>query len=754
MSKLRALLLGVLLFPIVANAAITFVAKTNANNSSATSVTPAEPSGAAQNDLILATCVKDIDGGTWTDPADFTQIDQFDIGGSVSAVMYFGYKVRGATAGSGYQFSNSDSAQPIGCTLTAWRGVDTSTPIDVTYVKVTHYNEQAGGDELQAAQPITTATNGAVVVIFWHEQSDTSLTSGPPSGYTERGLDIAAGRQIVVVSKEVPSAGVETPGSWTFSDLATSAATAQVTLALRPASAAPAFSAGPTAGTPTSTTIPFTFTSDTTGTVKGVACPDGQAAPSVAQVIAGDCTGDVNAEATISEAVTGGVGDSGEFTGLDADTTYDNHFAIDATTDSASISSVANITTASAGSAEFSDGPTVTPTTNGYTISGTVTEENATVYAVACAPGDAAPNQSELEAGQCGGGNSALIAASEAWTEDSADSFALTSANKPPRLDVYVGCAGASGDCTLSTNADQDRSADSGQTIVALTSIAATSIFDLDSYYDPDVAAGDVVEHDDTTQNSGCAVSFEADGDFVLTPDSAGDCDGQQYFGYSVEDVSSATTGLFTTPASMFTTDDVVYVNNSAPVCSGRDDPVVLNEDEVMTEVDMLELGGCEDNDGDTMTASVTSGTLPNGTSLGDTGNLKWNGTPDTEDSTGEAITVEICDSVGDCGTYDFSVFVIGTWTVPDCENLSVSDCEEAIVDAAPHRASNPGLTVLGYVCGTGQGFLKVAEQSPAASAEAERDDPVEVSIVGALIPDLTGMTQAEAIAAIEAICP
>jgi hypothetical protein len=135
-------------------------------------------------------------------------------------------------------------------------------------------------------------------------------------------------------------------GSDAGGDLTVSGATFNADHPTFAAPAAPSFTAGPTPGTLTDTTIPFTFTLDQTGTVYGVACPDGQAAPSVAQVKVGDCTGDVAAEDAFTEAVIEDVSDGNTFSGLTAETTYDTHFAATGTDlDTAAITSVENQTT-------------------------------------------------------------------------------------------------------------------------------------------------------------------------------------------------------------------------------------------------------------------------------------------------------------------------------------------------------------------------------------------------------------------------
>lgn len=526
----------------------------------------------------------------------------------------------------------------------------------------------------------------------------------------------------------------------------------------------PTFSAGPSAGGVTSTTVTANFTSTQTGNVYGVACPDGQAAPTVAQVKAGNCTGDIAAVDAFTQAVVAAVSDTDTFTGLSSSTTYDTHYMIDSTLngDSASIASLADQTTSAGGAPGFTSGPTVTPTTNGFTIAGTITcTGTCTVEAVACNPGDAAPSNAELEAGQCGGGNTAIMNAQENWTTTVGDSFTLTAASKPARFDVYVAGTDGTNDTTVIEFANQNRSADSGQTIAVLSSVAATSIFDLDDYFDPDVAAGDVVEHDsDTNEDSGCSVAFESDGDFTLTPDAAGDCDGKRTFDISYQDVSSDTTGLFTAPTTgNFATDDRVCINNSAPESGDPFEvPVAWGQGEAIVPIDLSAY--FTDADGDSLTYTLTTGSWPTGISQSGTGNKDVTGTPTTENETGVALVVTATDECGDAATFSFysgssvDFYVINTWAVPNLDNLSPSEAEAAVVAAAPWRAADPGVVITGYDCGTGQDFLNVATQDPVSGGGAEAYEDINVELVGAILPDLTGMTEAEAVAAIEAVCP
>ncbi len=334
------------------------------------------------------------------------------------------------------------------------------------------------------------------------------------------------------------------------------------------------------------------------------------------------------------------------------------------------------------GSVSFSSGPTEAPATNGFTISGTITGTGTlTVEAVACNPGDAVPSNSELEAGQCGGGNAALMNASEVWTTGVANDFLLTSTNKPVRFDVYVAGTNGTDDTAVTSLTDQDRSPRAGFAILALTSLSATSIFDCatcvnggsgDAYFAPDVAIGDVIEYeDDTNEDADCNVTFEADGDFELVEVASGDCDGSRSFNISYQDVSSATDGLFN--VGTFATDDTITNGNAVPIFTGESIAMLIALDENMTGIDL----SLEWTDPEGSAVTVTATGLPTGLSV-------------------------------------VSSVLDGTPTV--CE---VADVTFRGTDTAGNYAEVSG---------------QIA--------------------IGPRMPDLVGMTEAEAIAAIAALCP
>lgn len=234
---LRNSLFVLLLFPLLSQAAITFVDENTSTAGATTARTVTEPTGAAENDLIVCFASISIEDGVWTDPADFTELDNNAWGTGSDDHTYLGYKVRGATAGNTLTFSYSGTADTVRATCLALRGIDTGTPIDTTYVTGSHYNENLDDSGVTAAQPVITTTNGAWVMLFQFIGADGSFTQGVPSGYTARadhqGLD--AVHQIV--NKEVATATTETPGAWTHTSVTSVADTANYTLAIRPAAA-------------------------------------------------------------------------------------------------------------------------------------------------------------------------------------------------------------------------------------------------------------------------------------------------------------------------------------------------------------------------------------------------------------------------------------------------------------------------------------------------------------------------------------
>ena len=228
--------------------AISFIDGTYTHAGSSSGDTGTEPTGAAENDLIIAIAsIQGSSDGLWTDPADFTEIDNLVASTGATSTTYAGYKVRGSTSGSGYAFSYSGTASGTALSLMAFRGIDTSAPLDVTYVRASHYTEGANDPQLAAAA-ITTVTNGAWVVLLQHMAGENVTASGAPSGYTVVQDEMTGnplGRGHFCARKELATAGLETPGDFTHTDDGVNpvGSPRTFTIALRPAGSAVAVSA-------------------------------------------------------------------------------------------------------------------------------------------------------------------------------------------------------------------------------------------------------------------------------------------------------------------------------------------------------------------------------------------------------------------------------------------------------------------------------------------------------------------------------
>ncbi len=193
--------------------AITFVDANTARTGTGTSQTPTEPTGAAENDIIIAVASIGAEDGTWTDPADFTEIDN-QVSSNATNHTYIGFKRRGSDAGNGYAFSYSGTGANIRVTVYALRGVDTTTALDVTYVSGSHF-EEFNNDQVSIDVNITTVTANAAVVILQTMRFSSGATFGASSGYTGDFTAQGSGPQQPFEFQIIASAGAEDPGDWT-----------------------------------------------------------------------------------------------------------------------------------------------------------------------------------------------------------------------------------------------------------------------------------------------------------------------------------------------------------------------------------------------------------------------------------------------------------------------------------------------------------------------------------------------------------
>jgi len=180
--------------------------------------------------------------GTAVDPAiedmnaaeGFTEIENTGETGGRDHSIGIGLKVAASESGT-YNFNLvgiSSGVDRVGICLP----IIGSDGLDVTYVKATHYADVTN-DPTPTSPAITTVTNNAEVVLI-HLCTHLALTAVAPTGYTIRAdITDSANRNIVVATKLVATAGVETPGAWAHTDGDAASEGITVTLALKPTAA-------------------------------------------------------------------------------------------------------------------------------------------------------------------------------------------------------------------------------------------------------------------------------------------------------------------------------------------------------------------------------------------------------------------------------------------------------------------------------------------------------------------------------------
>ena len=220
--------------------AITFVAQTNAEAGAAKSIGATIPVGTALNDFMVAFLIAGSGDGeeAWDDDGGgsngWTQlVNNFEATGRDTEGAIYYKKAGSSEPDPTFTIITGTGTKNLGVAIQTFRGVDTTTPFDVVYSNVGHYHHEEN-DNSPTPDAITTATDAAWVVLLLggtHEWSSGS----PPTNYTQRVTLEANNRNIYAATREIATAGTETPNSW--AGATTVAESQSYTLALRPASA-------------------------------------------------------------------------------------------------------------------------------------------------------------------------------------------------------------------------------------------------------------------------------------------------------------------------------------------------------------------------------------------------------------------------------------------------------------------------------------------------------------------------------------
>lgn len=219
--------------------AITYVAGSS-NVANTYAVTGTIPTGSTTGDLMIALCSAGGNFGTadWADDGggsngwtrivtNFTATGRDEISGIF-------YKIHdGSESDPTFTLTDTDNDAVV-VIMATFRGVDTSTPFDVTYNNTNHFlfSENDGNP---ASPDITTNTNGAFVLLLLG-MSQRIAVFGAPTGYTlgennPDDYDQCAG----IAYKELATAGAENPGVWQNTDPYLNAESHAYTLAIKPA---------------------------------------------------------------------------------------------------------------------------------------------------------------------------------------------------------------------------------------------------------------------------------------------------------------------------------------------------------------------------------------------------------------------------------------------------------------------------------------------------------------------------------------
>jgi MSHA biogenesis protein MshQ len=149
--------------------AITFVSSTGNDDNASTSLSVSDPATTQENDLYIAVChvIEDAATGNWSTPSGWTKLaeEYTSTGGTGDVTTAIFYRFRGGTAVGSTLFDYGVANAAIAVNIAAYRGVDTTTPFDVTYSSGSHYAHATDSATGGTAAAITTATNDAAVIL-------------------------------------------------------------------------------------------------------------------------------------------------------------------------------------------------------------------------------------------------------------------------------------------------------------------------------------------------------------------------------------------------------------------------------------------------------------------------------------------------------------------------------------------------------------------------------------------------------------
>ena len=676
MKRLLALLLLALAAPVHAQLAEGDPVCSVSNDPGGATQTASLPTTTSnEGDLIFVAAVTYVSGGdvgdVFTTPSGWTQDTSATLPTTVSAPYYYLYwrAVQAGGEGSTLDITSSDT----GVNTNFLACVIPGSASDSLKLSATGTGTSTS---LDFPSGTATGTGGLIIRVGSidgdSETATPSLTGHTALGYQEDASPGNGGTIIGYVDTQ-PSTSVGTAAL-----TITSEQWHAHTFVVGEASAGGGvYDTTPTVASQTATAYTITGSLDASGTVDAVACLKDQTAPTIAQVQAGDCTGDVAAEDTDTDSPASGPFDfSLALTPTDAFPIYDLYVTDGTTLTTLAEEMLDPPTTCGEGADEACQFITVASIGSGSVFEDFNTAETPDIAAndVITAPTHVSPGLSGGIGTHDGSNNAATLTDStRSWNDD--DYNTLTVSN------VTDGSS-----CTITDS--------TSQTIVCTLSGGTDDDWDVDDVYE--------VKYPLTISTAG---HFSYD-DFSEGLQ-------QRAFNITIYDVS----------AEGFHAEDIDFIaNNNAPECDSTSiNPLVLDEGVAMTTVDFDD--HCPDPDaGDQPTYAYTTGVPPAGMSL-NAANGELTGNPTPEDEAGNAVVVTATDEAEATDTLSFTDYTVDTWLMPDITGDTVTAGEGTVVATAGWRAGELEIST-SSACSDTVASGDIISQVPTASSAV--DDPYE----------------------------
>lgn len=177
---------------------VTYVDAQYASGRSVSSLGITRPTGTTTNDVLICAITVSRFGSVST-LSGWTLLAEVTRPGSSRQFVY--YRVSGGSEPATYTWTLDDAGQSVAGAIACYRNVNTSTPIDASA-----FRDSPFGVDMIAPSITTTVSNTRLVFVGGIETAyGTTLTSTPPTGYTERVDQAASGsgsdsRQVVYIA--------------------------------------------------------------------------------------------------------------------------------------------------------------------------------------------------------------------------------------------------------------------------------------------------------------------------------------------------------------------------------------------------------------------------------------------------------------------------------------------------------------------------------------------------------------------------